>query len=255
MGQRHVVRFAVEHVRVVAGDVELAGVGRVLVEEPGAVVNAHREVRRNLVAGEFLEVDVVERCTHADFAVQLVKHAQVESRRNGTEVKDVVGRVVVTVLEGVLQGVVVDDVHGNHVHLLTLGNLAAHAHGEPVVDAVGETALHNAIHVERIDGHVGEDEAAVQVRGNASVNPDGRADAVERKFRIHLDSHVQTLVVVGVEHVGQFGVCRERVHEDGRSVEPEYLRRIGSSFVKSLQVLHVVVGGEVRFERPGAAQV
>ena len=78
---------------------------------------------------------------------------------------------------------------------------------------------------------------------------------MEREFRIHLDSHVQTLVVVGVEHVGKFRVRCERVHENGCPVEPEYLCRIGGPLVKSLQVLHVVVGGEVRFERACTAQV
>ena len=253
--QELVVVVGIEGVGKVAGDVELARVGRVHVEESGAVVHAHREVRRYLVSGQFLEVYVAEREAHAKLAGCLPQRTEIHADGNRFRVEDVAAGFGDPINQRVVDGSVVADVHDDHFDLLALGSLDADTDRELVGEVVGDTALHDGVHVERIDGEVGEHNACVDVGGYVSVNPDGSAEVVEREFRIHLELHGDGLVVVAVERVDELGVRGERIEQQVGLRYSGLLGGLAHAVVHGLQVAGVLVRGDVGFERTGTADI
>ena len=80
MGEELGVVLSVDSIGVVEGDVELTAKACILVEESRAVVDTGGNVRRNLVSGEFLEVDVADGKTEADFAGNLKAFADRDAK-------------------------------------------------------------------------------------------------------------------------------------------------------------------------------
>ena len=80
MREEFVVVLPVDRVGIVEGDVELTAKTRILVEKSRAIVDTGGDVRCNLVSGEFLEIDVADGKTEADFAGDLVKHAEIDCK-------------------------------------------------------------------------------------------------------------------------------------------------------------------------------